>query len=371
MKITAAIAREPDQDFELGEIELDEPREDEILVRIHGVGICHSDLAARDQHIPTTLPAVLGHEGAGVVERVGSSVTRVIAGDRVILTFHSCGDCVSCQRGAPAYCTEFRCLNTTGQRLDGSCSMHEHGQPIRSNFFSQSSFATYALCYERNVVKVPVDIPLHLLGPLGCGVQTGVGAIMRSLACRAGSSILITGGGSVGLSAVLGAVIQGCSTIIVSELMASRRSLALELGATHVINPADGNLVEAVRALEPGGIDYAFDTTGRPEIVEAAIATLGKCGAIGMVGVPASNDASITLGLRSTVGRGLTIRGVVEGDSEPQIFIPQMIELYRAGRLPFDKFITTYRFEDINQAIHDQSTGKTVKAVLLTAAAFL
>lgn len=366
MKITAAVARSPDQDFDIAEIDLDEPRDDEILVRIHGVGICHTDLAARDQHIATAPPAVFGHEGAGIVERVGSGVTKVAPGDRVVLSFRSCGACVNCERGVPAHCLELSALNLTGLRVDGSCSMHEHGAPIRGNFFSQSSFAAYSLCYERNVIKAPADLPLHLLAPLGCGVQTGVGAIMLSLACRPGSSILIAGGGSVGLSAVLGAVIQGCSTIIVSEPMASRRSLALELGATHVIDPADGDLEEAVRAIRPAGLDYALDSTGRADIVQSALATLGKGGTLALVGVPAAQDATIALHLLSALGRGLTIRNVIAGDSNPDIFIPQMIELYRAGRLPFDKFVKTYRFEDINNAVRDQHDGKTVKAVLLT-----
>jgi aryl-alcohol dehydrogenase len=366
MTITAAIARAPGADFEIAQVDLDAPRADEILVRIHGVGICHTDLVARDGQMVTPMPAVLGHEGAGVVEAVGAAITKVVPGDRVVLTFRSCGVCVMCIRGEPAYCMEFGPMNTSGTRTDGSCTTHAHGETLMGNFFGQSSFAEYAITYERNVVKVPDDVPLHLMGPLGCGVQTGAGAVMRSMACRPGSSIVILGGGSVGLSAVLGAVVQGCTSIVVSEPEAKRRALALEIGATHVIDPSTAGLTEALRAIDPLGMDYAFDTTGHPDVIQAAIAGLAKRGMLSMVGLPTSFDATIPLKLVAIIGMGVTIRGVIEGDSDPDVFIPDMIALYRAGRFPFDKLIKTYRLEDINKAIRDQKLGDVVKAVLLT-----
>ncbi len=366
MSITAAIARRPEAPFELAAVELDAPRADEILVRIHGAGLCHTDLAARDQHIPTHLPAILGHEGAGIVESVGADVTKVKPGDHVVLSFRSCGTCVTCKRGRPSYCVEFFALNLTGKRTDGSFTTHQHGKPLTGSFISQSSFAEYSLAYERSVVKVPDEVPVHLMGPLGCAVQTGAGATMRSLACRPGSSIVILGGGPVGLSAMLGAIVQGCTTVVVSEPMAKRRALALELGATHVIDPKSQNLTEALRAISSTGMDYVFDTTARNEVIQSGINALARLGTLGLVGVPTSVDATVNFNMGQLLGMGATIRGVALGDSDPDVFIPQLIELYRRGRMPFDKLITTYRLRDINQAVQDQHDGKIMKAVLLT-----
>jgi aryl-alcohol dehydrogenase len=366
MSITAAIARRPEAPFEVADVDLDTPRADEILVRIHGVGLCHTDLAARDQHIPTQLPAILGHEGAGVVESVGTHVTKVKPGDHVVLSFRSCGSCATCKRGQPSYCENFFALNLTGKRTDGSFTTHQHGKPLTGNFIGQSSFAEYSLAYERSVVKIPVDVPIHLMGPLGCAVQTGAGATMRSMACRARSSIAILGGGPVGLSAMLGAIVRGCTTVIVSEPMAKRRALALELGATHVIDPKSQNLTDALRAISPTGIDYIFDTTARNEVIQSALNALARLGTLGLVGVPSSVDAAVTFNMSQLLGLGATIRGVALGDSNPDVFILELIELYRRGKMPFDKLITTYRLRDINQAVQDQHDGKIMKAVLLT-----
>lgn len=366
MSIMAAIARKPETNFELAQVDLDAPRADEILVRIHSAGICHTDLAARDQHIPTQLPAILGHEGAGVVEAVGADVAKVKVGDHVVLTFRSCNTCVMCKRGQPAYCMEFFALNLTGKRADGSYTTHQHGQPLSGSFLSQSSFAEYSIAYEQSVVKIPDDVPLRIMGPLGCAVQTGAGATMRSMACRAGSSIVILGAGPVGLSAMLGAIVQGCTTVVVSEPMAERRALAIELGATHVINPKTQNVTEALRAINSAGIDYAFDTTARNEVIQSALNALARLGTLGLVGVPTSVDATVSFNMGLLLGMGITVRGVCMGDTNPDVFIPQLIDLYRKGRFPFDKLIKTYRLQDINQAVRDQLDGKAVKAVLLT-----
>jgi aryl-alcohol dehydrogenase len=366
MPIIAAVARRANADFELAQVELDAPRADEILVRVHGVGICHTDIACRDQNIPTALPVILGHEGSGVVEAVGSDVKKIKPGDRVILTWRTCGTCHMCKRGEPSYCQDFAGLNLSGKRPDGSCTVHQHGQPVNASFFSQSSFAQYAIAYERSVVKVPDGVPLHLMGPLACGFQTGAGSTMNSMACRAGSSIVILGGGSVGLSAMLGAIVQGCTTVIVSEPTAERRALALQLGATHVIDPKSEDLTAAIRAILPTGVDYAFDTTARGEVIQAALNAMASRGTLGLVGVPPSLDVKVGFTLAQLMGLGLTVRGIANGDSDPHIFIPRLIELFRQGRMPFDKLIKTYRLEEINQAIHDQHSGKTVKAVLLT-----
>lgn len=366
MQITAAVAHGPEADFVIEQVELDTPREDEILVRVVGVGLCHTDLVARDGGFGFAYPAVFGHEGSGIVEEVGSAVTKVKKGDRVAITFRSCGTCPRCDRHDPSYCHTVPVLNFAGMRPDGSKSIRKDGVEVTSNFFGQSSFASHALTYERNVVKVPDDLPLELVGPLGCGVQTGAGGIIRSLACEAGSTLLITGGGAVGLSAVMGAVIQNCATIIVVEPHAVRRGLALELGATHVIDPiASPDLASAVREIVPVGVDYAFDTTGRPDTLQAVMGCLGPHGTFGIVGVPPAGTP-VPGDLMSVITFGHIIKGIIEGDSDPDVFIPELFEHYRAGRLPFDKLIRTYPLDQINQAIADQHHGDCVKVVLLT-----
>lgn len=364
MKITAAVAKFPKADFEFAELELEEPRDDEILVRIAAVGLCHTDLVARDQILPVPLPAILGHEGAGIVVRVGANVSKVAEGDHVVLTFRSCAVCTRCLAGEPTYCEQALALNYTGCRPDGSKAIHDHGAPVSSNFFGQSSFATYALAYESNVVKIDPSVPLELLGPLGCGVQTGAGAVLRALACPKGSSIVILGGGSVGLSAVLGAVIAGCTTIIVSDPKAERRALALELGATHVIDPTAEKVNKVVRRLTGAGADFALDTTGAGPVMDSALGCLRPHGTLGLLGVP-SNPEQRLPGLASTVLMfGYTIKGIIEGDSQPDSFIPELISYYLEGRFPFDKLISLYRFDQLNQAVQDQHDGKIVKAVL-------
>jgi aryl-alcohol dehydrogenase len=366
MKITAAVARTPGADFTLETVELDEPRADEIRVRIHAVGLCHTDLVARDGAMPFALPAVLGHEGAGVVEAVGSDVTKVATGDRVAITFRSCGACARCKSGDPAYCHSMPAMNYIGMRLDGSKSIHQGGADLASNFFGQSSLATHALTYERNVIKLPADMPFEVAGPMGCGIQTGAGGIMKALACEAGSSLLILGGGAVGLSAVMGAKIQGCGTVIVVEPHAVRRSLALELGATHVIDPtAEPDLAAAVRAILAIGVDYAFDTTGRPDTLTATMACLGPKGVFGIVGIPpAGTPMPGDLGTVLTFGQ--TVRGIIEGDSDPDVFLPELMTHWREGRLPLERLIKTFPLAQINEAVVAQHHGDCVKVVLLT-----
>jgi len=365
MKVKAAVVRETGGNFDIAELDLDDPRDDEILVRVKGVGLCHTDLIARDGMMPFAPPAVLGHEGSGIVERVGAKVRKVKPGDAVGITFRSCGVCPRCKRGDPAYCHTMPQLNYAGMRPDGSKALHENGADVVSNFFGQSSFATYALAYERNVVKLPDDVPVELMGPLGCGIQTGAGGIMRSLACEKGSTLLVLGGGAVGLSAVMGAVVQECGTIIVVEPYAQRRKLAKELGATHTIDPkASTDLAAAVREIVPIGVDYAFDTTGIPAVLQATMGCLGPHGVFGIVGVPPPGTP-VPGDLLSVITFGHAVKGIIEGDSDPDTFIPEMIALYKVGRFPFDRLIRTYPMSEINKAIADQHRGDCVKVVLL------
>ncbi|MTD12517.1 alcohol dehydrogenase catalytic domain-containing protein [Nakamurella sp. YIM 132087] len=364
MDITAAVVDEVGGPFHLRTVTLDAPDPDEVLLEIAGVGLCHTDLAAKDGHLPFPLPGVFGHEGSGTVLRVGSAVTKVAPGDNVVLSFHSCGQCTQCKTGAPAYCLQFMPLNFGGARPDGRATLHAGDTSLGSEFFGQSSFGTHALAHERNVVKVPDDAPLEILGPLGCGIQTGAGAVLNSLDCPPGSSILVLGGGSVGLSAVMAAAARGLSTILVLEPHEARRALALELGATHALDPADGPLPEQVRAILPEGVDHAIDTTGLVTVLEAAVQSLAQRGKVGIIGVPSDPTAALPVGLIQAQMIGLTVVGIVEGDSDPDVFIPELLELHRSGRFPIEKLITTAPFTEINEAVERQARGEAVKIVL-------
>ena len=364
MQIRAAVTRSKSSAFEFVDMELDALREDEILVEIKAVGLCHTDLVARDQILPIPLPAVFGHEGTGIVVETGAAVRKVAPGDRVVLTFRSCGHCQRCSSGEPTYCESAVALNYSGCRHDGSKTLRLDGQAVSGNFFGQSSFASHAVAYETNVVKIEADLPFEKLAPLGCGVQTGAGAVLRALKCPPGSSLLITGGGSVGLSAVLAAVVAGCRVIIVSDPKAERRELALELGATAVHDPAEGKLAPFVRAITGAGIDYALDTTGLAPVMHAALSSLRPHGTLGLLGIPADPAQPLPGSASSVLTFGYTIKGIIEGDSEPDSFIPELIALHLEGRFPYDRMISAYPFEQLNEAVADQHEGKIVKAVL-------
>ncbi|MEP5938194.1 MAG: NAD(P)-dependent alcohol dehydrogenase [Erythrobacter sp.] len=366
MKIEAAIAYAGQRDFAIEPVEIADPNPDEILIKIAGVGLCHTDLFMRDMAgLIFKHPAVLGHEGAGTVVSVGSQVSKVAVGDQVAVTFRSCGACGNCQTGPAAYCENFQALNMSGQRNDGSRPLRGSTGELEGNFFGQSSFASHCLTYERNVVKVADGIPLELAGPLGCGVQTGAGAILNALDAQAGSSAMIAGGGPVGQCAIMAAKLRGCATIILVEPQAARRQFALDHGATHVIDPtAEENIEEAIRAIVPSGLNYALDTTGLESVIESAAASLKINGALGIVGL-SHVDAKLPVKVNRLSGAGIRLIGIIEGDSEPDDFLPYLMEQHLAGNLPFLDMITTYPLTDINQAIADQQAGKCIKAVLL------
>ncbi len=363
MRINAAVVREEGQPFSVEELELEEPRADEVLVRVVAAGVCHTDLIVRDQWYPVPLPAVLGHEGAGVVERVGENVTKVEAGDHVALTFNSCGQCPNCLRGKSAYCLNFFELNFGGARPDGSTGVSENGEAVHANFFGQSSFASYALASERSVVKVPEDAPLELLGPLGCGVQTGAGGVLNVLHPEAGTSIAVFGTGAVGMSAIMAAVVAGCTTIVGVDVKPNRLELARELGATHVINGAEADAVEEIGNITGGGADYSLETTGVPEVARQTVDALAPVGVCGLIGAPPLGT-EFSLDVNGVLIPGKTVRGIVEGDSVPDVFIPRLIELHAQGRFPFDRLIGFYDLDGINQAAEDSEEGGVLKPVL-------
>lgn len=364
MDVTAAVVRQAGGPFAIETLTLDAIRPDEVLVKIVGTGLCHTDLVVRDQVLPTPLPAVLGHEGAGVVEAVGAQVSALAPGDHVVLGFAACRACPQCDAGLPSYCEHFGALNFGGCRADGTQCLHDAAGTVSSHFFGQSSFATHAVVAAQNVVKVDKDVPLALLGPLGCGIMTGAGAVFHAIDLQEGESLLVIGGGPVGLSAVMAARVRGASRILLADPVASRRAAALDLGATDVIDVTQGDLAGQVRQLLPAGVSGVLDSSGVVQAIEGGVAALAPRGRLAMVGVPRSLDASISLNIVQMLSRGIRVCGVTEGDADPQIFLPQLIDLYRAGRFPFDRLISTYPLDRINEAVADQHAGHCVKVVL-------
>ncbi|MGV9797685.1 NAD(P)-dependent alcohol dehydrogenase [Mycobacterium sp. NPDC003449] len=362
--VTVAVVRAPGGPFTIEPARISAPRNDEVLVEIAAVGVCHTDLIVRDQYYPVPLPAVLGHEASGVVAALGPDVKRLNVGDPVVLSYGNCGHCDYCAAGHTTYCKYFPTYNFNGTGPDGEIALRsEDGRPLHDHFFTQSSFSTYALARERNAIKVSNEVPLELLGPLGCGIQTGAGAVINALKVSPGASFVAYGAGAVGLSAVMAARIAGATTIVAVDTVASRLALAAELGATHTINSGEVDVTEAVREITGGGADFALESTSRPEVLEAGAEALRGLGTLGVVGVPKPGTRA-SFDVNNLILNGRSIRGIVEGDSLRQVFIPQLIELYRQGRFPFDRLITFYSFDQINQAAEDSANGTTPKPVL-------
>jgi aryl-alcohol dehydrogenase len=310
------------------------------------------------------LPAVFGHEGAGIVERVGSAVSKVRRGDRVSMSFGSCGHCRLCHEGAPAYCEQGHDLQFSGQRSDGSATLRDaRGERVHGSFFQQSSFATYALGTERSVTRLPDGMPLELAGPLGCGIQTGAGAVLNSLAVRAGSSIAIFGVGSVGLAAIMAARIAGCSIIVAVDVNAGRLELARELGATHLLNAAEADIVPRIQGIARGGVHYSLDTAGQVQTFNDAILCLARRGSCAIVTVPKLGAPFEFSGLGLLLG-GRRLIAVLEGDRVPDIFIPQLAQFHAEGRLPLEKITQDYDFRNIATALDDAQHARAIKPIL-------
>ena len=361
VKINAAVIFEKGQPFQLRELELDPPKRGEVLVRVAACGVCHTDEVARQQIIPVPLPAVFGHEGCGVVEDTGPGVTDFKRGDRVGFSYGFCGTCPSCRTGRPYGCEENRRLNFSGTQFDGTRRLHLDGGDI-SSFFGQGAFATHAVVHVNNLIRVPDGLPLEMVGPLGCGIQTGAGAILNYLKPGPDSSVIITGCGPVGLSAVMAAKIAGCTTIIACDIIDARLELALALGATHTVNSRNvESVVAAVQRLTRIGTDYAVDCTGIGACVRQSLGcvrSLGTCVVLG-----ATEELTIHVE-NELMGPGKTLAGLVEGCSIPQVFIPKLLSYYEKGMFPFDRLITYYDFRDIETAFEDTHRGRVIKAVL-------
>jgi aryl-alcohol dehydrogenase len=359
MRITAAVVESKGAPFALQELELGDLRDDEVLVKIAASGICHTDLICRDQWYPVPLPAVLGHEGAGVVEAVGSGVTRFAPGDRVAMSYDSCGSCPACAKALGVYCHTFFEHNFAASRpADGSSALSRNGDLVHAHFFGQSSFATHSVAREGNVVAVDDSIPLEIVAPFGCGIQTGAGSVLNVFRAQAGTSIAVFGAGAVGLAAVLAARAAGCARIVAVDLRPQRLEVARELGATHVV---DASAVDPVESIEP--VDFSLEASGSPRALRAAVDCLTPTGVCGVAGAPAFGT-EVSLDVNTILTGGRVVRGIVEGESVPSQFLPRLVELWRRGEFPVDRMMTFYDFDEIDRAASDAEAGTTIKPVL-------
>jgi aryl-alcohol dehydrogenase len=365
VQVTAAVARTKGAPFTIEQLELDALRHNEVRVRMVATGICHTDTLVRDGIYPTPLPAVLGHEGAGVVEAVGDSVLSVAPGDHVVLAAAYCGHCNRCRKGQMAYCENLMAADFGGRRADGSIALSNDGEPISSHFFGQSSFATYANVVEESIVRVDKDIPLEHLGPLGCGINTGAGTVLNELKPEIGSSLVVFGTGAVGCAAVMAARVADCAVIVAVDIHDSRLELARELGATDVINSRTENVAERLRDITAdAGVDYVVDTTGIPALLRQAADALGIRGTVALVGA-AKPGTEVSFEIGASLVKGWTFKTVVQGSSVPQVFIPRLIQLWKEGRFPFEKLVKDYSLEAINQGFEDSKSGKAIKPVII------
>ncbi|MEV0577381.1 NAD(P)-dependent alcohol dehydrogenase [Streptomyces sp. NPDC050392] len=362
MRFRAAVLRSCESPFAVEDVVLNTaPAPGEILVEIVGSGMCRTDLAVRRSAGRTPLPAVLGHEGTGVVVAAGGGPdTAVGVGDHVVLSFDSCGDCLSCRGAAPAYCDSFASLNLFGGREEDTPRLTDAtGGAVASRWFGQSSFAEYALVPARNAVRVDTALPLELLGPLGCGALTGAGAVLNTFRAGPGDTLVVLGAGAVGLTAVMAATAAGVRSVAVDR-HPGRLELAERFGAIPLPAGTSG-LAERIRRHTDGGAQYALDTTASAPLINDALRALRPTGTLGLV---ARLHTALPLE-PGTLDGGRSIRHICEGDAVPELLIPRLIGLWQAGRFPFDQLIRTYPLADINEAERDCDAGRVIKPVLL------
>lgn len=365
-EVVAAVVEQIGGEFIRDAIELDALQPDEVRIRIHASGICATDLAVQAGKTPFPLPGILGHEGAGIVEEIGSAVNTLAPGDRVVMTFDSCGHCEPCLAGRPVQCVNWFALNMgSGTRLDGSLTTRRgSGRPLYGHFFGQSSFATHAICSRRSVVKVDTDTDFAVLAPLGCSGQTGAGSVWNLLRPEPGSSVIIYGGGAVGLMAVLAAQLTPAQQIIVVDRVEHRLELARELGATVTINADTDDVAAAVNEVTKGrGADRALETTGNMSVLRQAVDLLAVSGVCVVVGAPPTGS-EVALDVQDMLVRHPTIIGVSQGLARPREIIPALVALHEAGRFPAEKLVTAFAFDQINEAVAAAKQGTVIKPVL-------
>ena len=363
MKITAAVVHERSGPFAIEQVDLCDPRADELLVEVVATGMCATDLHGRDAYYPTKFPKIFGHEGAGIVRAVGSAVTNFKPGDHVVMAYPWCGQCANCNTKRQSYCLHAFDLKMNGTRADGSTLHAKDGKPIYSAFFQQSSFGNFTIANERFAVNIRKDAPIEQVCALACGGQTGAGAVLNVMKPQAGDSFAVFGVGSVGLSALMAAKIAGCEPIVAIDVHPHRLALARDLGATHTIDhEKSSDIVAEIKKITGFGARFTVETSALPSVFREAVDCLipgGMCVLLGSArkGTEASFETPL-------LQNGRTVRGVIQGDSVPKDFIPLLVDHIISNRFPIEKIINFYPLAEINRAAAESSAGKTIKPVL-------
>jgi aryl-alcohol dehydrogenase len=360
MSATAAVLHEGGGKYSLEQVQLDDLRAGEVYVRIEASGLCHTDTTM--QHI-MSMPAVIGHEGAGVVEEVGAGVDYVKPGDRVIISWPACGVCPNCVAGKRYICDEQFRLLFRGTRPDGSKTIKRDGEWITGSFFQQSSFSTHAIAAAEALVKVEDKVPPEILAALPCGVMTGAGSVLNAMGVGAQDDLVVFGAGGVGLSGVMAGRLAGADPIVAVDVSSERLDLALELGATHVINAAQDDVVARMAEILPGGATMVLEASGAAAAWKAAGEILRYGGTFGSAGVPMGDTLSGHP--PDMFSKAVKVQFIMAGFAVPRIFLPRLIKWYQQGRFPVDRLVKTFPFAQINEAFVAAHDGSAVKPVLL------
>ncbi len=358
----AAVLYEVNTPLKIEELTLDEPQANEVLVKIQAVGLCHSDLHFMKGEMPQPLPFVPGHEGAGVVEKVGPGVTTLKPGDHVItmVTFN-CGKCHYCYKGQPAWCVENLPIQMMATLPYGGIRLHKGDQAIH-HLFGLACYAEKVVVHERSAVKIRDDAPLEVACLLGCGTSTGISTVLNTAGVKAGESIAIFGCGGVGLSAVMGAKLAGAKIIAV-DVLDSKLKMAKELGADHVINATKDDPQAKIMEILGGGANYAIECIGNVDVMLKAFGSIRARGLFVVTGMAPITAMLNIAPFEFFLGKSIT--GSVQGDIIPQIDIPRYVDLYMEGKLPIDKLITkSYSLDQINKAFEDLQNGKLIRGVI-------
>lgn len=352
----AAVCFDTAEPVRIVDVDLDPPRDGEVRVRIVAAGVCHSDYSVATGVMPTKLPCVLGHEGAGIVEEVGAGVGHVAPGDPVVLSWVAqCGECFYCRAGQPNLCAVGSAINMRFRMPDGSTRVHHQGRDLQA-FSALGAMAEHVVAPARSVVKLPADAPLEKAALIGCAVLTGVGAVSNTARVPPGSSVAVFGVGGVGLNVLQGAVLAGAGPIIAVDLSPAKLEFARGFGATHTIDASQADPGKAIRELTEGrGADYTFEAIGRKRSIEQAYAATRKGGSCVVIGI-GSRDENVDVNVYFLPVLEKRLIGCWYGGADVRRDLPHLLELYRAGRLKLDELVTrTYRLDEINQAFSDMA----------------
>jgi S-(hydroxymethyl)glutathione dehydrogenase/alcohol dehydrogenase len=360
----AAVLRQQGEPMRIEDIRIDDPKEQELAIRVVASGVCHSDYSVTQGVLRSPLPVVLGHEAGGIVDQVGPGVEGIQPGDKVIAALTpSCGTCPMCKEGKPFLC--FQTVATMGHStmVDGSTRLHA-GEETVYQLCGIASFAERAVIPSGAAIKIPDDVPLETACLVGCGVTTGVGAVLNTAQVEPETSVAVLGCGGVGLSIVQGARIAGAGTIIAIDLVGEKRELALELGATHVVDASTEDVAKAVRGITRMGAHYAFEAIGKTETIELMWSLLRPTGKGVVVGMPSLRD-EVKLRVQGFFAQR-QITGSVYGSAVPHRDIPKFLELYRKGKLDLDRMITRFiRLEEVNDAFQAMGRGEGARSVIV------